>query len=229
LLAVTQDVRVLLVKLADRLHNMRTLDYMRDDKRQRIAEETIEIYAPLAGRMGMQEIREELEELAFRHIKPEAHQLISAKVAGILAVSDKVISEIKEQLKTRLDMRGIEAEVSGRAKRPYSVWRKMERKSISFEQLSDIFGFRVLVPEVEDCYRVLGVIHTTWPMVPGRYKDYISTPKQNDYRSLHTTVVGPGHQRVELQIRTEAMDRWPNMASPPMRSTRTAAPAPRMI
>jgi GTP pyrophosphokinase len=207
LLAVTQDVRVLLVKLADRLHNMRTLDHMRDDKRKRIAEETIEIYAPLAGRMGMQEIREELEELAFRHIKPDAHKLITEKVAGIVADSKSVIREIKEQLKKRLDMRGIPAEVTGRAKRPYSVWRKMERKSISFEQLSDIFGFRVIVPVVEDCYRVLGVIHTTWPMVPGRYKDYISTPKQNDYRSLHTTVVGPGHQRVELQIRTEGMDR----------------------
>ncbi len=207
LLAVTQDVRVLLVKLADRLHNMRTLEHMRDDKRRRIAEETVEIYAPLAGRMGMQELREELEELAFLHINPEAHKLISEKVKRLVSESGKIIGEIEDQLKKRLDMRSIPAEVKGRAKRPYSVWRKMERKSISFEQLSDIFGFRVVVPAVEDCYRVLGVIHTTWPMVPGRYKDYISTPKQNDYRSIHTTVVGPGHQRVELQIRTEDMDR----------------------
>jgi GTP diphosphokinase / guanosine-3',5'-bis(diphosphate) 3'-diphosphatase len=207
LLAVAADVRVLMVKLADRLHNMRTLDHMRADKRLRIAEETIEIYAPLAGRMGMQEIREELEELAFRHIKPDAHALITAKLADFVATSNKLIAEIETQLDQRFAERGIEASVKGRAKRPYSVWRKMERKSISFEQLSDIVGFRVLVPTVEDCYRVLGVIHTTWAMVPGRYKDYISTPKQNDYRSIHTTVVGPGHQRVELQIRTETMDR----------------------
>jgi GTP pyrophosphokinase len=207
LLAVAADVRVLMVKLADRLHNMRTLEHMRADKRLRIAEETIEIYAPLAGRMGMQEIREELEELAFRHIKPDAHALITAKLADFVASSNEVIAEIESELDQRFAERGIEASVKGRAKRPYSVWRKMERKSISFEQMSDIFGFRVLVPTVEDCYRVLGLIHTTWAMVPGRYKDYISTPKQNDYRSIHTTVVGPGHQRVELQIRTETMDR----------------------
>ncbi len=207
LLAVAQDVRVLLVKLADRLHNMRTLDHMRDDKRKRIAEETLEIYAPLAGRMGMQELREELEELAFRHIKPDAHALITAKVNEIVQRDGPLIGEIETGLKARLAQRGIQATVKGRAKRPYSVWRKMERKSVSFEQLSDIFGFRVIVATVEDCYRVLGIIHTTWPMVPGRFKDYVSTPKQNDYRSLHTTVVGPGHQRVELQIRTEEMDR----------------------
>jgi GTP diphosphokinase / guanosine-3',5'-bis(diphosphate) 3'-diphosphatase len=207
LLAVVDDVRVLLVKLADRLHNMRTLDHMRDDKRKRIAEETVEIYAPLAGRMGMQEIREELEELAFRHIKPDAHALVTQKVGEILEKNGALIGEIEDLLGRRLSERGIEADVRGRAKRPYSVWKKMERKSISFEQLSDIFGFRAIVQNVEDCYRVLGVVHTTWPMVPGRYKDYISTPKQNDYRSLHTTVVGPGHQRVELQIRTEDMER----------------------
>ncbi len=207
LLAVTQDVRVLLVKLADRLHNMRTLDHMRDDKRRRIAEETIEIYAPLAGRMGMQEIREELEELAFRHVQPEAYTITTEKMAALKERSAKLIKEIEDELNARLVDRGIAAQVKGRAKRPYSVWRKMERKSISFEQLSDILGFRILVGTVEDCYRVLGVVHTTWPMVPGRYKDYVSTPKQNDYRSLHTTVIGPGPQRIELQIRTEEMER----------------------
>jgi GTP pyrophosphokinase len=207
LLAVAADVRVLLVKLADRLHNMRTLDHMRADKRVRIAEETLDIYAPLAGRMGMQEIREELEELAFRHIKPDAYALITAKLEEFVQSSNTLIGEIEGELGERFSERGISASVKGRAKRAYSVWRKMERKSLSFEQLSDIFGFRVIVPSVEDCYRVLGVIHTTWAMVPGRYKDYISTPKQNDYRSIHTTVVGPGHQRVELQIRTETMDR----------------------
>lgn len=207
LLAIVDDIRVLLVKLADRLHNMRTLHYMAPEKRLRIAEETVEIYAPLAGRMGMQDLREELEELAFRHIKAEAHATITKRLEEVTQREGKVISEIENDLKTKLAESGIEAEVYGRRKRPYSIWKKMERKSVSFEQLSDIFGFRVIVDRPEDCYRVLGIVHMTWPMVPGRYKDYISTPKQNDYRSLHTTVVGPGRQRVELQIRTDRMDR----------------------
>ena len=207
LLAIVDDVRVLLVKLADRLHNMRTLHFMAPEKRLRIAEETAEIYAPLAGRMGMQELREELEELAFRHIKPEAHATVTKRLEEVTEREGKVIGIIEKDLKEKLAARGIQAQVSGRRKRPYSIWRKMERKSVSFEQLSDIFGFRVIVETLEDCYRVLGIVHTTWPMVPGRYKDYISTPKQNDYRSIHTTVVGPGHSRVELQIRTDTMDR----------------------
>lgn len=207
LLAIADDVRVLLVKLADRLHNMRTLHFVPPEKRLRVAEETAEIYAPLAGRMGMQELREELEELAFRHIKPEAHSTITRRLEEVTEREGSVISAIEIDLKEKLAARGIQAEVAGRRKRPYSIWRKMERKSVSFEQLSDIFGFRVIVDKLEDCYRVLGVVHTTWPMVPGRYKDYISTPKQNDYRSIHTTVVGPGHSRVELQIRTDKMDR----------------------
>ncbi len=207
LLAIVDDVRVLLVKLADRLHNMRTLHFMAPEKRLRIAEETAEIYAPLAGRMGMQELREELEELAFRHIKPEAHATVTKRLEEVTEREGSVIGEIEKDLKDKLAASGIEADVSGRRKRPYSIWKKMERKSISFEQLSDIFGFRVIVATPEDCYRVLGIVHMTWPMVPGRYKDYISTPKQNDYRSIHTTVVGPGHSRVELQIRTDTMDR----------------------
>lgn len=207
LLAIVDDVRVLLVKLADRLHNMRTLHFVPPEKRLRIAEETAEIYAPLAGRMGMQELREELEELAFRHIKSEAHATITKRLEEVTEREGQVISAIEIDLKDKLSARGIHAEVAGRRKRPYSIWRKMERKSVSFEQLSDIFGFRVIVDTIEDCYRVLGIVHTTWPMVPGRYKDYISTPKQNDYRSIHTTVVGPGHSRVELQIRTDTMDR----------------------
>lgn len=207
LLAIVDDVRVLLVKLADRLHNMRTLHFVAPEKRLRIAEETAEIYAPLAGRMGMQELREELEELAFRHIKPEAHDTITKRLEEVTEREGRVISAIEIDLKEKLAARGIQADVSGRRKRPYSIWRKMERKSVSFEQLSDIFGFRVIVDTLDDCYRVLGIVHTTWPMVPGRYKDYISTPKQNDYRSIHTTVVGPGHSRVELQIRTDTMDR----------------------
>jgi GTP pyrophosphokinase len=207
LLAIADDVRVLLVKLADRLHNMRTLHYVPVEKRTRIAEETLDIYAPLAGRMGMQEMREELEDLAFRHFSPEAHAMISARLDEISERSGPVIEEIEEELATKLAQFGMKADVKGRRKRAYSIWKKMERKSVSFEQLSDIFGFRVIVPDVAACYAVLGIVHTTWPSVPGRFKDYISTPKQNDYRSLHTTIIGPGRQRVELQIRTQDQDR----------------------
>jgi len=205
LLAVAEDVRVLLVKLADRLHNMRTLHFVPIEKRTRIAQETLDIYAPLAGRIGMQRLREELEGLAFRHLTPEAYQTIETRLHELRAKNGRNIKRIEEELTREFSARGIEAAVSGRQKSPYSVWRKMERKSVSFEQLSDIFGFRIIVGEVEDCYRALGVVHTKWPSVPGRFKDYISTPKQNDYRSLHTTVIGPGHQRVELQIRTAQM------------------------
>jgi GTP diphosphokinase / guanosine-3',5'-bis(diphosphate) 3'-diphosphatase len=206
LLAIADDVRVLLVKLADRLHNMRTLQFMPPDKRRRIAEETLEIYAPLAGRMGIQEMREELEDLSFQILDPEAYEAISRHLREVTAKAEKLVDEIERDLTAKLRAQGIDASVTGRQKRPYSIWRKMERKSVSFEQLSDIFGFRIIVGTVDECYRALGVVHITWPMVPGRYKDYISTPKQNDYRSIHTTVIGPGSQRVELQIRTAAMD-----------------------
>src|SRR5579883_2356458 len=205
LLAIAADVRVLLVKLADRLHNMRTLQFMPPDKQQRIAEETLDIYAPLAGRMGMQSMRDELEELAFRHLMPEAFATIKARLDELRVKNGRIIASVEQELRDELYARGIEAEVKGREKAPYSVFRKMERSSIAFEQLSDIFGFRVIVNTVEDCYRVIGVVHTKWPSVPGRFKDYISTPKENDYRSIHTTVVGPGRQRVELQVRTYDM------------------------
>ncbi|PSC02656.1 bifunctional (p)ppGpp synthetase/guanosine-3',5'-bis(diphosphate) 3'-pyrophosphohydrolase [Alsobacter soli] len=207
LLAIADDVRVLLVKLADRLHNMRTLHFVPPEKRTRIAEETLDIYAPLAGRMGMQEMREELEDLAFRHFSPDAHAMISTRLDELSKKSGPLIQEIERELMSKLCAHGLKASVKGRRKRAYSIWKKMERKSVSFEQLSDIFGFRIIVADVASCYAVLGIVHTTWPGVPGRFKDYISTPKQNDYRSLHTTVVGPGRQRVELQIRTEDMDR----------------------
>src|SRR5215207_8381773 len=206
LLAIADDVRVLLVKLADRLHNMRTLQFMPADKRTRIAEETLEIYAPLAGRMGIQEMREELEDLSFQNLNPEAYETISRHLRELTAKSEKLVDKIERDLVAKLEAQGLTAKVTGRQKRPYSIWRKMERKSVAFEQLSDIFGFRVIVSTVDECYRALGVCHTTWPMVPGRYKDYVSTPKQNDYRSIHTTVIGPGSQRVELQIRTAQMD-----------------------
>ncbi|MBX6329642.1 MAG: bifunctional (p)ppGpp synthetase/guanosine-3',5'-bis(diphosphate) 3'-pyrophosphohydrolase [Pseudolabrys sp.] len=205
LLAIAEDVRVLLVKLADRLHNMRTLHFMPPEARRRSAEETLDIYAPLAGRMGMQELREELEDLAFREINPDAYDVVSSRLNALAERNQALIAEIEEQLARKLADRGIVARVQGRRKRAYSIWRKMERKSVGFEQLSDIFGFRVIVDKVEDCYRALGIVHTTWPMVPGRFKDYISTPKANDYRSIHTTLIGPGQQRVELQIRTREM------------------------
>src|SRR5437870_5453136 len=205
LLAIADDVRVLLVKLADRLHNMRTLSHMPPEARRRSAEETLDIYAPLAGRMGMHEMREELEDLAFHELNPEAHAVISGRLDALEAKNVGLVTEIEQQLTRRLSERGIAAEVSGRRKRAYSIWRKMERKSIGFEQLSDIFGFRVVVKTLSECYQALGIVHTTWPVVPGRFKDYISTPKQNDYRSIHTTVIGPGKQRVELQIRTREM------------------------
>jgi guanosine-3',5'-bis(diphosphate) 3'-pyrophosphohydrolase len=205
LLAIAADVRVLLVKLADRLHNMRTLDYMPPEARHRAAEETLEIYAPLAGRMGMHEMREELEDLAFRELYPEAYEVVSGRLNALAERDKHLITEIEQQLTKKLADRGIAARVQGRRKRAYSVWRKMERKSVGFEQLSDIFGFRVIVKKLADCYQALGIVHTTWPVVPGRFKDYISTPKANDYRSIHTTLIGPGKQRVELQIRTTEM------------------------
>ncbi len=206
LLAISEDVRVLLVKLADRLHNMRTLEFMPEESRKRNAEETLEIYAPLAGRMGMHDMREELEELAFRVVNPEAHATITDRLGEQRDRNRELIGRIERELTEGLARNGIKAVVLGREKRPYSIFRKMERKAVSFEQLSDIIGFRVIVGTAVECYATLGVVHSTWPAVPGRFKDYISTPKQNEYRSIHTTVIGPGKQRVELQIRTAEMD-----------------------
>ncbi len=205
LLAIADDARVLLVKLADRLHNMRTLHYVPPEKRARIAQDTLDIYAPLAGRMGMQSIRSELEDLSFRSLMPEAYALILSRLESLKAKNGAIIARIAAELTDQLVRRGIKVEVKGRQKAPYSIWKKMERRSIAFEQLSDIYGFRILVDTVADCYAAVGVAHTTWPVVPGRFKDYISTPKQNEYRSIHTTVIGPGSQRVELQIRTHEM------------------------
>ncbi|EKS38326.1 RelA/SpoT family protein [Afipia broomeae ATCC 49717] len=207
LLAIADDVRVLLIKLADRLHNMRTLEFVPPASRHRIAEETLDIYAPLAGRMGMQEMREELEDLAFKVIDPEAHAVVVQRLDALEERDRNLIGEIEAQLSAKLAKNGVNAQVKGRRKQPFSIWMKMERKSVGFEQLSDIFGFRIIVNSIAEVYRTVGIVHTTWPVVPGRFKDYISTPKQNDYRSIHTTVIGPGKQRVELQIRTEEMNR----------------------
>lgn len=206
LLAIADDVRVLLVKLADRLHNMRTLKWVPPEKRSRIAQETLDIYSPLAARMGMQDMREELEDLSFRQLSPEAYQSIADRVAALRQRNGPLVEDIEREVGAELSVRDIPAEVKGREKRPYSIWRKMERKAIGFEQLSDIYGFRIIVNSIDDCYRALGAVHTKWPIVPGRFKDYISTPKPNDYRSLHTTLIGPRRQRVELQIRTRDMD-----------------------
>ncbi|MBW3097837.1 RelA/SpoT family protein [Pseudohoeflea coraliihabitans] len=211
LLAISDDVRVLLVKLADRLHNMRTLEYVPEEKRARIAEETMDIYAPLAGRMGMQDMREELEELAFKTLNSEAYETVINKLDEISGRKEGLIRTIEEELGGLFAQEGLEAEVRGRRKKPYSVFKKMQTKSLSFEQLSDIFGFRILTNSTADCYRALGIVHMRWPVVPGRFKDYISTPKQNDYRSVHTTIVGPSRQRVELQIRSHAMHRVAEM------------------
>lgn len=206
LLAMAKDVRVLLVKLADRLHNMRTLGHMAPDKKIRIAQETMDIYAPLAGRMGMQNVREELEDISFFVLNPDAFATVKKRLDRLHEESGSLLVEIEKELKAELKANGIDARVTGREKRPYSIWRKMERKSLSLGQLSDIFGFRVIVATSDECYRALGVAHRTWRAVPGRFKDYISTPKQNDYQSLHTTVIGPHHRRVEMQIRTREMN-----------------------
>ncbi|MEO0908978.1 MAG: bifunctional (p)ppGpp synthetase/guanosine-3',5'-bis(diphosphate) 3'-pyrophosphohydrolase [Pseudomonadota bacterium] len=205
LLAISDDIRVLLVKLADRLHNMRTLQHMRPDKSKRIATETMEIYAPLAGRMGMQDLRDELEELSFKYINPEAYSAVMDHLQELADKNRSLTDEISGILQERLEQEDIKAFVYGRQKKPYSVFRKMEKKDLSLEQLSDIFGFRIIVDTVEECYRALGIVHTTWMTVPGRFKDFISVPKQNDYQSIHTTIVGPSRQRVELQIRTHEM------------------------
>jgi guanosine-3',5'-bis(diphosphate) 3'-pyrophosphohydrolase len=205
LLAISSDIRVLLVKLADRLHNMRTLEHVKPAKRRIVAEETMDIYAPLAGRMGMQWLREELEDHAFRWLNPEAYAAVVERLKILRARNQGLIDEIEGALTTKLKGAKVRGIVAGREKKPYAIWSKMERKQISLEQLSDIYGFRIVVPEVPDCYHALSVVHTTWHTVPGRFKDYISNPKQNDYQSIHTTIVGPRHQRVELQIRTELM------------------------
>jgi len=207
LLAISADVRVLLVKLADRLHNMRTLEFMPPEKRLRIAEETMDIYAPLAGRMGMQDIRSELENLSFKWLQPEHYRAITERLNEMQSDHAETIKAISAELSEKLKSEGIEAKVSARVKSPWSIFNKIERKQIALEQLSDMIGFRIIVKTVEDCYRAVGVVHTSWKVVPNRFKDYISVPKYNDYRSIHTTIVGPSRQRVELQIRTEDMHR----------------------
>ncbi|MDO7841603.1 RelA/SpoT family protein [Sphingomonas immobilis] len=206
LLAMSDDIRVLLVKLADRLHNMRTLHFIKsEEKRRRIAKETMDIYAPLAERIGMYEFMKEMQTLAFQQLEPEAYESISKRLEQLKEGGGDRIAKIGSGLKLLLSRHGIEAEINGREKHPYSIWKKTNERHISFEQLSDIMAFRAIVPTEEDCYAALGVIHRRWPMVPGRFKDYISTPKRNGYRSLHTSIIHAENRRIEIQIRTPDM------------------------
>jgi GTP pyrophosphokinase/guanosine-3',5'-bis(diphosphate) 3'-pyrophosphohydrolase len=208
ILAISKDVRVLLVKLADRLHNMRTLHFIKSPaKRERIARETLDIYAPLARSIGVHVICAELEELAFAHLNPVARDAIMRRLETLRQQQGGAVSLVTQEMMSRLEATNVPARVYGREKHPFSIWRKLQRKSIGFSQLSDIYAFRVIVDTEDDCYRALGVIHRAWPSVPERFKDFISTPKRNNYRSLHTTVVGPRGMRIEMQIRTEFMDR----------------------
>jgi RelA/SpoT family (p)ppGpp synthetase len=206
LLAMSGDIRVLLVKLADRLHNMRTLHFIaNEEKRKRIARETMDIYAPLAERIGMYEFMQEMQTLAFRELEPDAYASISRRLEQLHKGEGDLIARIGRGIKAHLEAHGIEAEVQGREKHPYSIWRKMAERHVSFEQLSDVMAFRAVVETVEDCYRTLGLIHQRWPVVPGRFKDFISTPKRNGYKSLHTTVIHDEQMRIEIQIRTGEM------------------------
>ena len=208
ILAVSKDVRVLLVKLADRLHNMRTLQFIKSPaKRERIARETLDIYAPLARSIGCHRICSELEELAFTHLNPKARDAIIRRLDVLRAGQGRAVALVSDEVAKELAKTGLACRVVGREKNAYSIWRKLQRKSIGFAQLSDIYGFRVIVASEDECYRALGVIHRVWPCVPDRFKDFISTPKRNNYRSIHTTVVGPRAMRIEMQIRTESMDR----------------------
>lgn len=205
-LAMSQDIRVLLVKLADRVHNMRTLHFIKNpDKRRRIAAETMDIYAPLAERIGINEIKDELEDLAFAEINPDARSSIKARLDYLRSQGGDMVESIIAELQQKLAEAGVIAEISGRMKTPYSIWQKMQRKEVGIEQLSDIMAFRLVVDDIGGCYQCLGAMHGSYPVVPGRFKDYISTPKPNGYRSLHTGVIGPHRQRIEVQIRTRAM------------------------
>jgi RelA/SpoT family (p)ppGpp synthetase len=206
LLAMSDDIRVLLVKLADRLHNMRTLHFIANpEKRRRIARETMEIYAPLAERIGMYEFMTEMQSLAFKELEPDAYASISKRLEQLHGNEGDLIERIARGLKAHLEAHGVEAQVQGREKHPFSIWRKMGERHVSFEQLSDVMAFRAIVGSVEECYRTLGLIHQRWSVVPGRFKDFISTPKRNGYSSIHTTVIHDEQMRIEIQIRTKEM------------------------
>ncbi len=206
ILATSKDIRVLLVKLADRLHNMRTIEFVKDkDKIIRKAKETMEIYAPLADRMGMNRIRDELEDLSFSVLNKPARDLILKRLIYIKNNRDDTFKSISFELINLLKSNGITAKITGREKTPFSIWRKIQNKKISLEQLTDIIGFRVIVNNIEDCYKTLGIFHSNFSTIPGKFKDYISTPKINNYKSIHTAIIGPKKNRIEIQIRTNEM------------------------
>ena len=206
ILATAKDIRVLLVKLADRLHNMRTISSISsDEKRIRIAKETMEIYSPLAERLGMHSIRDELEDLAFNVLNTEARSMIVDRIEKIAPNTQILFEEISNDILSLLSVNKVFGKITGREKTPFSIWRKIQSKRVSLEQITDLIGFRIILDSVDDCYKVLGIFHQKWKMIPGRFKDYISTPKSNNYRSLHTTVIGPKNQRMEIQIRTSKM------------------------
>jgi guanosine-3',5'-bis(diphosphate) 3'-pyrophosphohydrolase len=208
LVAMAKDIRVILVKLADRTHNMRTLEHMKPESQQRIAQETLDIYAPLANRLGIQWIKIELEELAFRYLKPAEYAEVEAQVAQSQKDRAKFIADVVLLLKAKLKDAGLEAVVEGRPKHLYSIWKKMRKNDLnSVSQLHDIVAFRLILKSVPACYEALGLIHSLWKPVPGRFKDYIAIPKPNMYQSLHTTVIGPSGDRIEIQMRTEEMHR----------------------
>ena len=206
ILATSKDIRVLLVKIADRLHNMRTLDSISDEGRKlRISKETMEIYAPLANRMGMNHIRDELEDLSFQRLNPEARKLVVDKLSLNKKNRDNTFNDISLKFAKILKENKIKVNIVGREKTPFAIWRKMQSKRVSLEQLTDIIGFRIIVDTIETCYKVLGIFHSNWSTIPGRFKDYISTPKINNYKSIHTAIIGPSKERVEIQIRTQEM------------------------
>jgi len=205
-LAMSSDIRVLLVKLADRLHNMRTLKHIKEPaRRTRIARETMDLYAPLASRIGMENVKRELEELAFAELNPDGRASVMARLGYLKEKGEQIVPQIEAELTRTLKEGGLEGHVMGREKTPYSIWRKMQRKNVSFEQLADIMAFRIIVADVGQCYQALGLLHGAYQVLPQRFKDYISVPKPNGYRSLHTGVIGPLGQRIEIQIRTGDM------------------------
>ncbi len=208
LLAISDDIRVLLVKLADRLHNMRTLHFIKSpEKRRRIAKETMDIYAPLAERIGMYEYMREMQLLAFQQLEPEAYETITGRLKQIREKADVEIDQINQTIAWEMEQAGLKIKISGREKHPYSIWKKMQERHVAFEQLTDINAFRVITETEDDCYRALGVLHRRWQMVPGRFKDFVSTPKRNGYKSIHTTIMFAKNMRVEVQIRSKEMHR----------------------
>ena len=209
ILATSKDIRVLLVKLADRLHNMRTIQFVASkDKQIRKAKETMEIYAPLADRMGMNRIKDELEDLCFEVLNPEARKLIKDRLSNIKETNEMNFNTVSDELKNLLAEKDINCKIFGREKTPFSLWKKVQKKRTSLEQMTDIIGFRIILEDVDQCYKALGVFHNNWNCIPGRFKDYISSPKINNYQSLHTAVIGPNKRPIEIQLRTMQMHEY---------------------